>query len=61
MRVGQLAETFSVVRTPPGTRMSCGMTLIPADPTIDPQFVRPAPTGRFTIRAGPSRCARDDA
>jgi hypothetical protein len=31
--------------------IACGMKIFPADPSIDPLFGKPAPSGTFTMRA----------
>lgn len=43
----------------PRPRVVCGMTIIPADPKIDPKMVieRPRDGVRYTIRAVPPACA----
>jgi hypothetical protein len=47
----------------PKPRVICGMTVVPADPSIDPGFLKPVPsTTRFTMRiVEPKDCAAPKA
>jgi hypothetical protein len=43
----------------PPPRVVCGTTIIAADPRIDEGFVKPAPSGNFTLRAVRPPVCRD--
>jgi Carboxypeptidase regulatory-like domain len=66
MRVGQLAETITILRGPlPGVRLNpkeppaatCSMRVIPVDPSIDQKMLKePDTTKNYTIQIVPPPC-----
>jgi hypothetical protein len=51
------AQPRTNVRPSPQPRVVCGMTIVPADPRIDPAIVKPTPPGHFTLRTlRPAMC-----